>query len=222
MIKNPNVVRETASFAIYVMDKNSQGIASVVDSVKYTPTSGNVTGIVLESESGNKIQELVNLELKFTPSHMLTGDSYILLTLPDLIEFSCTLASTTGMKVAPTCTPLDDKPTQLKFTNPFIDEHYEGGKPLSFIFRNRVLPGSNEMIKGITIKTYMTIDTVDYLVDSYDNRAHDFFAPDQVLFLASEVSTETHVTYTESKFTLRHTTANSVPYGSIIHIQIPP
>ena len=107
MIKNPNVVRETASFAIYIMDKNTQGIASVVDSIKYTPTSGTVSDIALESKSGIEIQEVTNLELKFTPSHMLAGDAYIILRLPDLVDFSCTLASTTGMKVAPTCTELE-------------------------------------------------------------------------------------------------------------------
>ena len=93
---------------------------------------------------------------------------------------------------------------------------------MSFIFQYRVLPGSNEMIKGITIKTYMIIDTVDYLVDSFDDRQYEFFAPIQVLFLGSDVLSETDVTYTETKFTLKHILANSVPSGSIIHVQIPP
>ena len=78
------------------------------------------------------------------------------------------------------------------------------------------------MIKGITIETYMTLDTIDYLVDSFNDREFEFFAPTQVLFLGSDVLSESQVTYTETKFTLKHTLANSVPYGSIIHIQIPP
>ena len=64
----------------------------------------------------------------------------------------------------------------------------------------------------------MIIDTVDYLVDFFDDREYSFFAPIQVLFLGSDVLSESSVTYTESKFTLKHILANSVPYGSIIHV----
>ena len=75
---------------------------------------------------------MTNLELRFTPSHMLQGNSSIILRLPEIVSFSCTLAATRGMKVAPTCTELDNN--LIKFTNPFRDDYYPGDEPLSFIF----------------------------------------------------------------------------------------
>ena len=52
MIQNPLVVRETASFAIYIKDSNSKGIASISSDVRYTPTSGTVSDISLKSTDG--------------------------------------------------------------------------------------------------------------------------------------------------------------------------
>ena len=55
------------------MDENTAGIAYVESGIKYTPTPGTVTDIGLESKDGLyldgsiEIQEVVNLELKFTP-----------------------------------------------------------------------------------------------------------------------------------------------------------
>lgn len=63
---------------------------------------------------------------------MMQGESSIILKLPDIVSFSCTLASTKGMKVAPTCTELAEN--VIKFQNPFIDDYYPGDKPLAFIF----------------------------------------------------------------------------------------
>ena len=63
---------------------------------------------------------------------MLQGESSIILKLPEIVSFSCTLAATRGMKVAPTCTELGNN--LIRFQNPFIDDYYVGGKPLSFIF----------------------------------------------------------------------------------------
>jgi hypothetical protein len=55
VLKNPEVVKETASFGIYVMDKNNKGIAFVDTDVKYMPTPGKIYGISLESKAGTKI-----------------------------------------------------------------------------------------------------------------------------------------------------------------------
>ena len=120
---------------------------------------------------------MVNLELKFTPKHMVYGDSYILMQLPDLIDFSCLLVSnsTSLLKTAPTCEELE--PNLIRFSNPFADDFYAGDESLSIVFENRVLPGSNEMIQGITIETYMTLDFEDYLVDKFEDRSYRFFAP---------------------------------------------
>ena len=68
----------------------------------------------------------------------------------------------------------------------------------------------------------MTIDAIEYIVDSFDDREYEFFAPVQVLFLSSSVLTERKMTYTETKFTLTHSLASSVPAGAIIHVEIPP
>lgn len=55
MIQNPLVVRETASFAIYVKDSNTKGIASISSGVTYTPTAGTVGDISLISRGGMEI-----------------------------------------------------------------------------------------------------------------------------------------------------------------------
>lgn len=68
----------------------------------------------------------------------------------------------------------------------------------------------------------MALDGIEYMVDSFDDREFDFFAPIQVLFLSSSVLTESKITYTETKFTLKHSLASSVPGGAIIHVEIPP
>ena len=124
------------------------------------------------------------------------------------------------MKVAPTCTELDNN--LIKFTNPFRDDFYPGDEPLSFIFQYRVLPGSNQLIKGISIDTFMLIDGVEHNVDSFEDRNYPFFAPVSVLFLDSTVLTESKTTYTETKFALKHSLASSVPAGATIHVEIPP
>ena len=124
------------------------------------------------------------------------------------------------MKVPPTCTEPEDN--LIKLQNPFLENYYPGEEPLSITFQKRVLPGSNEMIRGITIEIYATLDGQDFLVDIFDNQEFEFFAPLKVLFLTSDISSESDTIYTKTKFSLTHTLATSVPFGSIIHIQIPP
>ena len=77
------------------------------------------------------------------------------------------------------------------------------------------------MIKGIEIKTIVVVESVDYVVDIFSDFDLNFFAPVQQLFLASEVLTESEEVYTETKFTFRHTLANSVATNAIMTILIP-
>jgi hypothetical protein len=97
--------------------------------------------------------------------------------MPELIQFRCRLASATGLKVAPTCVEDENVPNLLKFMNPFIEDSYPGGEPLGITFDSINLPVSNEMIRGITVETYMTIDLEDYLVDTFEGPTLEFFAP---------------------------------------------
>ena len=77
------VVRETSSFKIHITDKNNRGIASVVSGIKYTPTAGIITDISLESLDGIEVEAETDIEVKFMPLHMVSGDSYILMRLPE-------------------------------------------------------------------------------------------------------------------------------------------
>ena len=58
------------------------------------------------------------------------------------------------------------------------------------------------MIKGISIATFMAIENVDYLIDKLEDRNLEFFAPDQLLFLASTVSAGSIEVYTATYVTL--------------------
>ena len=110
----------------------------------------------------------------------------------------------------------------LRFDNPFDDEIYDGNVPLSFTFRNRILPEANLMIRGISIQTFVTIEKVDFLIDEFVSTTLDFFAPKQQLFLASTVSSGSDEVYTATDFTVTQTLANKVPFGGIILVYIPP
>ena len=59
------------------------------------------------------------------------------------------MAFTIGLRSAPACEVISAN--QLKLENPFNDNKYEGRQELSIAFRQRLLPGSNLMIKGILI-----------------------------------------------------------------------
>ena len=61
---------------------------------------------------------------------------------------------------------------------PDTDGKYPGNVPLTIVFHDRVLPGSNLMLKGIEIRTYMKVDGSDYLIDSFVDDTKEFFAPD--------------------------------------------
>ena len=69
--------------------------------------------------------------------------------MPAQLDFSCKIALTVGLKTAPNCEKIGLN--ILKFENPFTDDVYDGNRPLSLVFRDRILPGSNMMIKGISI-----------------------------------------------------------------------
>jgi hypothetical protein len=55
VLRNPNYVRETKTFGINVMDKQSNLIASVNSFITYTPTSGDVKDISLVSTKGMEV-----------------------------------------------------------------------------------------------------------------------------------------------------------------------
>ena len=50
----------------------------------------------------------------------------------------------------------------------------------------------------------------------------EFFAPEQQLFLKSNVLAASEEVYTETRFTLIHILNNNVPADAILHITIPP
>jgi len=220
MLQNPSVVMTTKSFTIYVQDKFTKGIAVVNADVLYKTTPGKVVGVDLFSLGGTKIEELVDLRLNFTPQHAVSGVSALLIKLPDQVTFSCSLAYTIGLKTAPACDQVG--PNLFRFNRPFNGDDYAGNLPLSLAFRNRVLPGANLMIKGISIQMLATIDKTDYLVDEFVNPNLEFFAPEQQLFLISQVSTGSEEVYTETTFTFNHTLANFVPRNAVIEVTIPP
>ena len=68
----------------------------------------------------------------------------------------------------------------------------------------------------------MTIDDINYLVDEYVNALHDFFSPEQQLFLSSEVTAGSEEVFTATYFSVKHTLANFVPSSAILQIRIPP
>ena len=107
-IKNPELVRQTKSFTIEVQDRNAKGIAIIETGVYFTPEGGAIENVQLVSLGGTKIEQAVDMELKFTAPHKVMGPSYILIKMPmpDKIEFTCNLAKTVGLKSAPTCVEL--------------------------------------------------------------------------------------------------------------------
>ena len=85
------------------------------------------------------------------------------------MPFSCNFAFTVGLKTAPDCEELDYNVFRL--TNPFNQDRFLGDLPISIIFRDRVLPGANLMIKGITIQMVKTLEETDYVVDELVDEA---------------------------------------------------
>ena len=142
----------------------------------YETSPGKIVDISLQSTSGVQIEQVVDLKFDFTPLHAVSGQSYIKVQMPDQVAFSCVLKSNIGLKTAPSCEEVENN--LLVFASPFEADSYDGNIPLSLEFRNRVLPGSNLMIKGIKIETYVTIENVDYLVDIFDDSEYEFFAPE--------------------------------------------
>ena len=219
MLQNPTLVKTTNSFLIEVQDENSRGIALLTSGLVYTPTPGKVEDVNLISTKGTIIEQLVDLRLEFTPIHAVTGINYIKMRLPDQVDFSCTLKSNVGLKDAPSC--VEQENNLFIFEQPFVDDIYPGNIPLQITFRDMVLPGSNQMIRGILIETWVTFEDEDYLVDRIDNPLRDFFAPEQQLLLASKVLTGSDEVYTATDFTFNHQLANSAMPGAIIVVTIP-
>ena len=148
---------------------------------------------------GTDIEEAADVKLSFFVPHAISGTNYILMRLPEQISFNCNLSYTIGLKTAPTCTEVSTN--QLRLDNAFTNDKYDGGQELAIVFRNRVMPGANLMIKGIMIQTHMTLDDdLDYLVDEYDNANLEFFAPLQQLFLSSSVTVQLEETFEETAF----------------------
>lgn len=219
MLQNPTLVRTTSSFLIEVQDENSRGIALLTSGLVYTPTPGKVKDVKLISTKGKMIEQLVDLRLEFTPIHAVTGISFIKMKLPEQVAFSCTLKSNVGLKDAPAC--VEQESNLLIFEQPFVDDFYSGNIPLQITFRDMVLPGSNQMIRGILIETWVTLEDEEYLVDRIDNPIRDFFAPEQQLLLSSEVLTGSDEVYTATDFTFKHQLANTAMKDAIIVVTIP-
>ena len=83
------------------------------------------------------------------------------------------------------------------------------------------------MLKGIKIELFQLtkkdgVYNVYNLVDVISDPKFEFFAPEPVLFLYSEVRTTQQVTYTETAFTFKMSAANSVPEDGIIKLELPP
>ena len=107
------------------------------------------------------------MRLDFTPIHAVIGKSFIKMKLPEQLEFDCTLKSNVGLKNAPEC--IEVAFNEIDFLNPFTNDTYTGSIPLQITFRNRELPDSNRMIRGIMIETWVSLESGDYLVDRLDN-----------------------------------------------------
>ena len=149
-IINPEIARRTKSFEIKLQDKNNNGIAEITSGVLYTPIPGEIRDISLESLGGIEIADITDIELRYTPSHdVREGTSYIFLKMPKQMEFGCSIQDTVGLLAPIPCIDLGGN--VLRFDDPFKFGRYEGGQPLSMIFKNRVLPGANLMIRGISI-----------------------------------------------------------------------
>ena len=220
MIQNPAVVKQTSSFKIEVQDENARGIAFIEAGILYQTTKGTISDIDLVSLGGNEIEQLVTMQLEFKPKHAVVGTGFILMTLPEQVEFRCDLGLPIGLKAAPTCVEVGAN--QLRLENPFNANNYPGDELITLYFLNRVLPGANLMIHGIKIQTYAMIEGEEFLIDEFDQPDLEFFAPLQQLFIKSIVETGSDEVYTETEFTLSLVLANSVPSTAIMHIMIPP
>lgn len=136
------------------------------------------------------------------------------------MDFACDFSDVFGLKLTLACDEIS--PNVLKFQNPFEKNEFPGNKQVSIAFRDRILPGSNLMIKGILIQTYMTLaDGEDYLIDTFDDDEYPFFAPASQLFLQSSVFVDKEETYEETPFYISNKLANNVKKGAIIHVTIP-
>lgn len=50
---------------------------------------------------------------------------------------------------------------------------------------------------------------------------YEFFAPEQQLFLNSEIATNIEEVYTDTPFAFTHTLANNIPADAVIKVMIP-
>jgi hypothetical protein len=143
-------------------------IGNLNQGVTYTPTPGAISAVSLIPLLGNDIQTTTDMTLSFTPTHKVTGLSQIAITLPSNIDFSCSsLASTVNMKSNIACTKMANN--KLQFDKAFADDVYPGNLPLSMTFRSRVLPGSQQDVKGITIQTYSVVNGTALLIDQVND-----------------------------------------------------
>lgn len=130
----------------------------------------------LYSLDGNGIEDVVDMRLDFTPRHAVAGEVTALkIKMPEQLPFSCNFANVVGLKTAPECEEV--KFNEFRLTRPFNDDAYAGKIAISIVFKNRILPGANLMIKGIIIQSVKTVAEIDYVIDEIIDLDLEFFAP---------------------------------------------
>jgi hypothetical protein len=215
-------VKQTGDWIVTILDENNQKIAESESGLTYLPVS-------LSAPDGKAdVGAIVNLALRFTPPHTMTKNSRIRVQMPELLPVGCSIGATSALldtdKPGYRCVEMANN--VLEFRNPFREniEIFSGAEELMLEFENIKLPGVTLMITGITIQTYQLDQEEDqYLVDELVAPDLEFFQPDSVMFLFSEVRTPiSSVTYSKSNFRFQLTAANDVPEDGKIYVQLPP
>lgn len=218
-------MKQTGDWIVTILDENNQKIAESESGLTYLPEPGVISDVSLSAPDGKAdVGAIVNLALRFTPPHAMTKNSRIRVQMPELLPVGCSIGATSALldigKPGYRCVEMANN--VLEFRNPFREniEIFSGAEELMLEFENIKLPGVTLMITGITIQTYQLDQEEDqYLVDELVAPDLEFFQPDSVMFLFSEVRTPiSSVTYSESNFRFQLTAANDVPEDGKIYV----
>ena len=165
-MQNPPLVKPTKDFKIQVYDANGYLIAQVLTGVTYTPTTGTFTNIqLLPKSSAPSIQEVVDVDLVFTPSHQLSPSAKIFINMPADLPAKCDIVAVSANLNFPVSCMLDSDST-IMILNPFNSTFF-GAQPVSITFRSLKLPNSQRPILGISLKSFDLSGGSYYPVDYF-------------------------------------------------------
>jgi hypothetical protein len=149
-------VKPTGDWTITILDENNQKIAESEAGLTYLPEPGIIRDVSLKAPAGKQdVGAIVNLQLRFTPPHMMTRMSRIRVQMPELLPVGCSIADTSPQlditKPGYRCVEMANN--MLEFRSPFREniEIFSGAEELMLEFENIKLPGVTRMITGITI-----------------------------------------------------------------------